>query len=78
MYSIKDVGKHKLRRKIVTISFALVLLAEFGEFFVPKNDPSTHDIRLEMPDHLPDESKGNHVQKKPKSPISQIHTKQAN
>ena len=37
MYWIKGVYSQKFKRKFVAIALALVLLAEFGEFFVPKN-----------------------------------------
>ena len=69
MYSINGAYRERIRRKIIAISFTLILLAEFGEFFVPKNDHSTHEIRIEISDHITSDGKNNPAPTKPKPSV---------
>ena len=73
MYSIKGVCSQKFKRKVVAIAFAAVLLAEFGEFFVPKNG----NAHLEVPDHLPEVEKQTVIPKKGEHQVHNIHQNQA-
>ena len=68
MYSLKGKPREKYKRKIITAAFANVILAEISEFFVPKNENTSHSPHLEMPEHVPEEGKKNPAQKKPKQP----------
>ena len=72
MYWIKGVYSQKIKLKVVAIAFALVLLAEFGEFFVPK-DTHTH---FEIPEHIPKASNQTPVHKKEKPQVQHIHHSQ--
>ena len=72
MYSIKGVCSQKFKRKIVAIAFAAVLLAEFGEFFVPKNG----NAHFEIPEHVPEASSQTPVHKKEKPQVQHIHHSQ--
>ena len=71
MYWIKGIYNQRLKRKVVAIAFAVVLLAEFGEFFVPKNG----SIHLEVPDHLPEVEKQTVKLKKGEHQVHNIHQK---
>lgn len=77
MYSVKGIRNQKFKRKLIATSFALVLLAEFGEFFVPKNDVDCNWSHIEVPEHMPDGGRNDQVQKKPKPPTHYLHSKQA-
>jgi len=76
MYSLKASYREKLKRRVVATSFFLVILAEFGEFFVPKNDNHYNGPNIEMPDHVPEEGMKFQVQKKPTVQVSDVHNKQ--
>lgn len=69
MYWIKGIYNQKFKRKVVAAAFALVLLAEFGEFFVPKN----FNIHFEIPNHLPEVEKQTVVHKKGDPQVHNIH-----
>ena len=73
MYWLKGIYNQRLKRKVVVIAFAAVLLAEFGEFFIPKNG-STH---FEIPDHLPEVEKQTVIHKKGEHQVDNIHQNQA-
>jgi len=68
MYWIKGIYNQRLKRKVVAIAFAIVLLAEFGEFFVPKNG----NAHFEVPDHLPEVEKQTAVHKKGEPQVHHI------
>ena len=73
MYWLKGIYNQRLKRKVVVIAFALVLLAEFGEFFVPKNV----NAHFEIPDHLPEVEKQTIIPKKGEHQVHNIHQNQA-
>ena len=53
MYSVKVLRNQKFKRKLIAISFDFVLLAEFGKFFVPKNEDQDYNgPNIEMPEHI--------------------------
>lgn len=69
MYLMKREARYftaKRKRKLLTALYLTFLLADYGEFFVPKiptpdykngkRDPKETEASLEIPDHIPEET----------------------